>query len=157
MFRCQITNFFYTVWPQKVWRDYLIRRHIERCPSCQAKLASRGEAESLLMNENRISPQPSLWPRVKPGLVRIEGGLERKTQFSGRRRWRWAAVAAGFLIVGLSSFWVLRDYKPDKIVPDREAETFRINYLKVENKPAQAYLYQPLESNLIIVWVQKST
>jgi hypothetical protein len=157
MFRCQMTNFFYAVWPQKVWRDYLIRRHAESCPSCQAKLASRDEAESLLINENKLSPQPSLWPRVKLGLVRIEGGLERTTQFSGRRRWRWAAVAAGLLIVGLSSFWVLRDYKPDKIMTGREAETFRINYLKVENKPAQAYLYQPLESNLIIVWVQKST
>jgi hypothetical protein len=157
MCRCQITNFFYTVWPQKVWRDYLIRRHIERCPLCQAKLASREEAESLLINENKISPRPSVWPRVKLGLVRIEGALERTTHFSGRRRWRWAAVAAGLLIVGLSSFWVLRDYKPDKIVTGRDPETFRINYLKVENKPAQAYLYQPLESNLIIVWVQKST
>jgi hypothetical protein len=152
-----MTSFFYTIWPQKVWRDYLIRRHIERCPSCQAKLASRAEAESLLMNEKNISPEPSLWPRVKPSLVRIDEGLERRTQSLGRRRRHWAAVAAGFLIVSMSSFWLLKDYKPDKIMTDRVAETFRINYLKVENKPAQAYLYQPLESNLIIIWVHKST
>jgi hypothetical protein len=156
MFRCHLFNFFYAVLPLKMWRDYLIRRHLEACPSCQARLASREEAAPLLMAESDIGPQPSLWPRVKDGLAvpRVSGAGERRAQ--GEMRWRWAAAGAGILIVGLSSFLVLKDYKPGPGAAGNGAsETFRINYLKVEDKPAQAYLYRPRGSNLVIIWAEK--
>ncbi len=76
----------------------------------------------------------------------------------GQKRWGWAAAAAGLFIIGLAAFWLLRDYGLNNMRAREEtSERFRINYLNVEDKPAQAYLYQPSESNLIIVWVQKST
>ena len=34
---------------------------------------------------------------------------------------------------------------------------FRINYIRIENKPAQAYIFQPQDSHMIIVWAQKNS
>jgi hypothetical protein len=158
MFRCHLVSFFYAVLPLKMWRAYLIRRHIENCPFCQARLASRDEAAPLLMLESDIGPQPSLWPRVKAGLVSPAEGRERERWPWARMQWRWAAAAAGILIVGLSSFLVLKDYKPAPgMTGNGASETFRINYLKVEDKPAQAYLYRPHGSNLVIIWAEKTS
>jgi len=157
MLRCRLINLFYTILPLKIWRYFLIRGHIERCPFCQAELASREAAKSLMTTENEVSLDASLWPQVKAGLVSARSDRARETRLSAQKRWRWAAGAAGLLIVGLASFWLLRGYRIQDManggkVPDR----FRINYINVEDKPAHAYLYQPSESDLIIVWVQKS-
>ncbi len=54
--------------------------------------------------------------------------------------------------------WANEGFTPGSGLPAQDqAERFRINYLRVENKPVQAYLYRPGESDLIIVWVQKPT
>ena len=153
-----MVNFFFGFLPLKSWRGFLLRRHIERCPSCQARLTSREEARSLLVQEDGLTPRQRLWHEIEAGLETRPKIKEREAQLLGQKRWRWAAVAVGLFIVGLTSFWLFKGYKQEKTMTGEEAsERFRINYLKVENKPAQAYLYQPCESNMIIIWVEKST
>jgi len=157
MLRCRFIDLFYTILPLKIWRDFLIRSHIERCSYCQAELASREAAGSLLMTENEVSLEASLWPQVKAGLVSFKDDRAQAVPLLAQKRWRWAAATAGLFIAGLASFWLLKGYRTEDMAnggksPDR----FRINYIKIEDKPAQAYLYQPGESDLIIIWVQKS-
>jgi hypothetical protein len=157
MLRCQIIDFLYAILPLKITRDFLLRRHIEKCPFCQAKLAGREAAKSLMLTENDISVQPSLWPQVKARLMTPKEDRLKEKQLRGQKRWRWAAAAAGLLIVGVTSFWLFKDFRPEKMRTGKEAaERFRINYIRVEDQPAQAYLYQPSESDLIIIWIQKS-
>lgn len=158
---CSIVDFLYGFLPLKTWRNFLIRRHLERCPRCQEKLASREEARSLLTQEASANPLHPFWPEIRAGLAG-ESNKERDKQRVEkpwpRLRWRWAAFAAGFLVVGFMFFWLIRDFRPNTAAPAEDrSERFRINYLKVENEPAQAYLYQPLESNMIIIWVGKSS
>jgi len=157
MLRCRLIDLFYSILPLKIWRDFLIRGHIEQCPFCQAKLTSREAARSLMMTEDHVSLEDSLWPQVQAGVVSSKGGRARENRLLSQKRWRWAAAAAGLFIAGLASFWLLKGYRTEDMAnggksPDR----FRINYIKIEDKPAQAYLYQPGESDLIIIWVQKS-
>jgi hypothetical protein len=151
-------DFLYVNLPLKMWRGFLLRRHIERCAFCQAKLAGREAVKSLMVSENNLGPRPSLWPRVKTRLVSLEEDRPKGTALSGQKRWRWVAAAVALLIVGLANFWLLKDFRPEKMGAGEEVSSrFRINYLKVEDKPAQAYLYQPSESDLIIIWVEKSS
>jgi hypothetical protein len=35
------------------------------------------------------------------------------------------------------------------------AERFQINYIKIDNKPARAFLFQLQESNMIFIWAEK--
>ncbi len=157
MLRCKFIDLFYAALPLKIWRDFLIRGHIERCPSCQAELASREAAKSLMITENEVSLEASLWPQVKAAVVRFEDERALEKPLSAQKRWRWAAAAAGLFVVGLASFWLLKDFRSEDMVNGgKAAERFKINYINVEDKPARAYLYQPSESDLIIIWVQKS-
>lgn len=165
---CKIINFFYACAPLKILRDMLIRRHGERCSLCQDRLASQEEAVSLLVQEAAVSPARPAWPEIK---LRLAGEVLRREADTGRIAvkekdelglgtglWRWVIGAAAFLLVGLASFWLWRGFTPGSgLPPQDQAKRFRINYLRVENKPGQAYLYQPGESDLIIIWVQKPT
>jgi|GEM_PF-281550 len=165
---CKIINFFYACIPLRVLRDVAIRCHGERCPLCQDRLASQEEARSLLVQEAEVSLARPLWPRIR---VSLAGEVWKREEDTGRitvkdkaklglgtSLWRWVVGAAAFLLVGLASFWLIRGFTPGSGLPVQDqAERFRINYLRVENKPGQAYLYRPGESNLIIVWVQKLT
>jgi anti-sigma factor RsiW len=157
MLRCRLIDLFYTILPLKIWRDFLIRGHTERCPYCQAELASREAAESLMMTESKVSLGASLWPQVKAGLVSFKDDRAQAKPLLAQKRWRWAAAAAGLFVAGLASFWLLKGYQTQDTANGGKApDRFSINYINVEDKPAQAYLYQPSESDLIIIWVQKS-
>jgi hypothetical protein len=158
MLPCKMVDFLYAVLPLKMWRGFLLRRHIERCPFCREKLAGREAVKSLMVTDDNLGPRPSFWPQVKTRLVSLEEDRLKGKPLLGQKRWRWAAQAAALLIIGLASFLLLKDFRPEKMGTGQEASSrFRINYLKVEDKPAQAYLYQPSESNLIIIWVGKSS
>lgn len=158
MFRCKMVNFFFGLLPLKIWRGFLVRRHIESCPSCQARLTSREEVRSLLVEKDGLTSAQQLWHGIEAGLETRPETKEREARLLGWKRWRWAAVAAGLFIVGLTSFWLFKGYQQEITMSGGEAsERFRINYLRVDNKPAQAYLYQPRESNMIIIWVEKSS
>ena len=158
MLRCRMIDFLYVILPLKMWRGFLLRRHVERCAFCQTKLAGREAVKSLLVAKNNLGPWPSLWPQVKTMLVSLEEERPEGTPLLGQERRLRVAAAVALFIVGLASFWLLKDFRPEKRGTGEEiASRFRINYLKVEDKPAQAYLYQPSESNLIIIWVEKSS
>jgi hypothetical protein len=100
-----------------------------------------------------------LWAEVESALVADSGGKRMKDQAfqsSVLRRWGWA-VATTFLVVLVTAFLLLRDFRPERIpaatnVPPR----FELEYIRVSGQPANAVVYQPQGSNLIVVWAGKN-
>jgi hypothetical protein len=54
--------------------------------------------------------------------------------------------------------WLLRGVQTVAVRTDdaRPAGRFEINYINVDGAPAQAYIYQPQGSDMIIVWAGKN-
>lgn len=153
MFRCKIINLFFIIFPIKVWQDFLIGHHIQKCPACQSHLASLEETKPFLVQESEIENLESLWPAIKSGLS--EG--KRKERLFFRPRLKWAAGVAGLLIAILAGIWLYSVFSPEKISPKQPLiNRFQINYIRVEKKPARAFLYSLPESKMVIVWAEKN-
>ena len=158
MSHCKTVEFFYALIPLKPWRGFLIRRHIEKCPGCLAGLASREEAGSLLVREAGADIGPSLWAEIEAAIAKDsheEKAGDRIIQPSPGRRWGWAAATA-CLGVLLISFFFLKDFRPESTSADAVQARFDLEYVRVGGQPANAVIYEPQGSDMIIVWVGKN-
>lgn len=154
MFQCKVIDFLIKSFPLKIWQDFLIRHHIEKCPACQEKYASLEEANLFLIQESEVGDIEGLWPRIKPRLseerIRMRG-LPRP-QF----RWAWASAAAGLVAALILGFWLYSIFTSKKALEEESlVERFQIKYIRVENKPAHAYVYWPQGTDMVIVWAEK--
>ena len=150
-------EFLYAVVPLALWRGFLIRRHIEKCPDCQALLASREEAGRLLVREDGVAVGRGLWAGVE-AFIAGESGREKSKagilQIPSVSRWGWA-VATAFLGVLLISFFFLKNFRPERVSADSVRAGFELEYIRVGGQPANAMIYQPQGSDMIIVWATK--
>jgi hypothetical protein len=158
MSHCKTVEFFYALIPLRPWRDLLIRRHLERCPSCLAGLASREEAGRLLVQEAGASVSRSFWSGVAAGIAEDSGGKmagDSQIPLLPARRWGLAVATAflGVLLIGLF-FW--RDLRPERVSADAVQARFELEYVRVGGQPANAVIYQPQGSDMIIVWAEKN-
>jgi len=154
MFRCKIVDFFFFVLPLKIWRDFLIRHHIQKCPVCQSKMASPEDVKSLLIQGSVGGNLDGLWPAVK---AKLSGERKKEKRFSWPRL-RWIAGAACLLAAVIAGIWLYSLFIHEKS-PSKEdlVERFQINYIRIENKPARAFLFQPHDSNMIIIWAERNS
>jgi len=157
MASCKIVDVLYAAVPSRIVRDILIRGHVEKCARCQARLVSRSEAQALLVRPGDAGEPVDLWPRLERRMGRAIA-----VPVPGKRpawlRWEWAAGAATFLVVAAAGFWLLRDVQTVAVRTDyaRPADRFEIDYINVGGAPAQAYIFQPAGSDMIIVWAGKT-
>lgn len=154
MFQCKVINLFFTIFPLKAWQSLLIRHHIQSCLNCQNKLASIDEAKSLFLLEGDEGSLERQWLSIK-GKLKDE---KRKGKLTFRPRLRWIAGAAGFFAAIALGIWLYLSLTPDKSFQETNlAERFRINYIRVENKPAKTFLFRPHDSKMIIIWAEKNS
>ncbi len=151
MFRCRMVNFLFSIFPLKIWQDFLLQKHIQNCPACQESLASLEEAKSLLVQEGEVGDLEGLWPKVKDQLPKEK----RKERLFSQPRWGWAVGAACLLIVVLLSIWFYQLVPPGKTPEEDITSPFQIKYIRIYDEPARTYLFQPQDSNMIIVWAEK--
>ena len=149
MIRCKCINFLFRMFPVRAFQGFLIKNHFEKCPNCQNSLAKVEEAHLFLVNEEKTNDMLSLWPGISEKLCEGSGEKSRTTFFP---RWRWALSAAGLTVFILTGFWYLN--RNDSIEMALQQEQFEINYIKVEEKPAGTYVYEPQDSEMIIVWAE---
>jgi len=153
MSNCKIAEFLFAVFPLKKWQDFLIRHHMQDCPQCQEKLAQRDVILDLLIGEEHFTDTEALWAGFKSKLKEEK----RKDRQIRSPRWKWAyGVVAAFVIVAgivvVSNISRLTDGEGEEM----SKAHFRINYIRIEGKPAQAYLFKPQGTDMIIVWAQKN-
>jgi hypothetical protein len=150
MFKCKIINFLFFSIPLKRWQDFLIGRHLQRCPLCQNKLASAEEARAVFIQEREGERIASLWPALSIKL----GKEERAKESFRRRRLAWLMGAAGLIAVVAASLWL--SIGPGKVISkEGSSERFQIHYLRVGSMPARTYLFKPYGSKMIFIWAEK--
>lgn len=159
MSRCKTVDFFYALIPSSRWRGFLIHRHIEGCARCQASLASRAESRVLLVPEGPSGIEKTLWAAVEAELA-----AEPDRPTKREKRWaaailrpqRWAAAAA-LLLVLATGYWLLKDFQPEAMSAASAAPArFELAYALVDGQPADVVIYQPQDSDMIIVWAGKN-
>jgi hypothetical protein len=156
MASCKTANALYRLVPVGIIRRVLIHAHMEHCPHCQARLISRSEAAGLFVRPENAGGTDELWRRLAArSEVESPGGLR---PLQSRPRWAVFAAASVLLVFAAASFWLMRGVRTAEtraaLAPP--TATFEIDYVRVGGAPAQAYVYQPRESDMIIVWVEKN-
>ena len=153
MFRCKVYNFLLSIFPFNSWKDFLIRSHIQKCEGCMSQMASREEARALIIQESDVENFRDLWPSIKTGVA--EKKTEKKATYSINRRWVFAAASVVSVI--LAGFLLFTTISQNGAPLDQEGEArFKINSIRVGDEPATPFLYQPKDSDMILVWAEKS-
>jgi hypothetical protein len=153
MSRCKIFGYAFSLVPMKIWQDFLIRSHMERCPNCQKTLISREAVQGITIQESQCGDSDSLWDGFKDKLRDVKNDK----QHVFNPRWSWAYGIAVVLVLGAAAIWfVFSPQFHETRIEESLNGHFRINYMRIENEPAQAYLFQPQDSHMIIIWAQKN-
>jgi len=152
MSRCKIFKYAFSLVPLNKWKDFLIRFHIERCPNCQKTLVSREAGQGITIQENQCVDTESLWDGFEEKVR--EEKRNKQHIFSPRRSWAYGIAVV--LVLVAATIWLVLSPQFRRIQVEESLNGhFRINYIRIENKPAQAYVFQPQDSHMIIVWAQK--
>jgi len=152
MFKCKTAEFLFRYLPLPFWRNFLIRKHMDQCLHCQERLAGREEAKKLLVAEEYIKVKMDLWPDFQSKIQQLE---EKKPLLLWMgKKWRYGlAGAMTVLLAGVLIFLSIGYRKPSQ--ENGYPESFRIQYIKVHDQPAQSFLFQPKDSNMVFVWAEK--
>lgn len=159
---CKIYKILYAVLPIKKWKDALIRRHFERCPSCAEEVERISKAAEAFFRPDWIQDTTNLWPQIRDKITSSEKRAERVPPEIGRGRfwlgkWGWAGASAAFLILGAIGFFILRHH--DRSIPAPELAPLqapaalipRVQVISAEigGKRAKAYVYQTPAASFI--------
>ena len=155
MLKCRIAGFLYGAFPLYRWRSFLIRRHMEACPLCQAGLASRDEALLLLTRDSDVKDVGFLWPGIRRRLK--EGPVEPgKPRIAWKLGWNSALGAAAAVAAVTSLVMLLRGFRPETIAaPGSGNNGIQVVSLMVEGRPADAVYFHPQDSEMVIIWAEK--
>ncbi len=152
MIRCKLINFLFRVIPFRAFQGVLIKNHFEKCQDCRNSLVKAEDVLLFLVKEEKVHEMVNLWPGIREKLFEGSEGKIRKPFFS---KWRWALSAAGLTVFIFTGFLYLN--RPDSLAmasQQDQDQSFEINYIKVEEKPAEAYVYEPQDSEMITVWAE---
>jgi hypothetical protein len=154
---CRTVELVYDLVPLPALRAWLIRAHMETCPRCQSRLASRDEARGLLVAPGGVGGSEALWRRIAQDAGRLACRPGTATAHAGMK-WRWAAAAASALVVALTGLWLLREVGPSGPATSAAgpAGRFEIAYVKVGGAPAQTFIYRTQGSDTVFVWAQRT-
>jgi anti-sigma factor RsiW len=152
-------NFLYGLFPLRPWRDFLLRVHLDTCPACRAKLASREETQALLARAEGMRGGPPLWPRVAAAIggegEREEKGGERERGGSGQKWRRRAAVGVAAGLAAWCGILLWKGFRPEADLASAAPARFELKYVKIEGETAEAFVYQPHDSDMVIIWAGK--
>ena len=155
---CRIVNLAYALAPLSAWRGFLIRRHIETCERCQAILAGRAEARRLLVSVDSQKNGELLWLNVRRQLGDETASRSRLRYYAEPRKiWKWALGLAALFAAVAVNLWVLRGGRSAEMSAPALSppDCFDLIYVRIEGENANAFVYQPQNSDLIIVWAGK--
>jgi len=158
-----LIDLIYRILPFRAWKGWLLRNHMESCPGCRKRLVSREEARLLLVQADEVGDLDRFWPSIKEKLGEKTKKDEKNllSRPAMAKMWRLAAAAVTVLLIAAAvNFWLFRKPRPD--IPSQggpspvETEQVQIHYVKIDNEPAQTFIFQPRDSNIIIVWAGKN-
>ncbi len=140
-------------------RQARLDAHLEACPACRMLVR---DLEVIVQQARKLSspePSPSVWPKVAAAvresfLAAPEAGRDKKNWFAvlwTRPAWRYAAVAALFLVIGGA---VIIQQKPWKTAG--AATENSVEYTLAKLQEAQVYYEKAIQSLSEAVQSQES-
>ena len=159
-------DLFYRLLPFPSWKAALLRGHMEKCPECGRRLASREEARHVLIQARDVGDLDRLWPAISGRIRGIapwlepNAGMAREATARPRAVWRIAAAAAGLALAVVMTFTVVRFFRSPApplgaAFVEGETDQVQIHYVRIENEPAQTFIFKPHDSDVVIVWAGK--
>jgi hypothetical protein len=125
----------------------------EKYERCKSQMASREEVKASIIQESDVEDFRDLWPAIKTGVDEKEP----VKKAIGSMTRRWVFTAASLIVVILAGFLFFMILSQNGTILDQEGEArFRINSIRVGDEPATPFLYQPKDSDMILVWAEKS-
>jgi hypothetical protein len=118
-----------------------------------SRIASRDEVKDLIIQQDDVKDFRDFWPAVVSGISAKKA--EGKTEVSFYRKWILAAASIGALILAGFLFYAI--FLKTGTLLEREGEAgFRIHSIRVGEEPATPFVFQPKDSDMILVWAEKS-
>ena len=118
-----------------------------------SRIASRDEVKAFIFQQEDVKDFPDLWPAVKSGI--LENKPEERKEVSFYRRVVFAASGVAAVLVAGFLFYAILSKSGTHLEQEGEAR-FRINSIHVGDEPATPFVYQPKDSDMILVWAEKS-
>ncbi len=159
MVSCRLAEFLFDLVPLAGVRNLLLRLHMEGCPRCEKALVSRDQARSLFVGPEGLDSGQAVWQRIRARDVEETTPGHPAGPRGRRLRLAWATGAAGVLFLAVVSGWLLQNIgEPGSPYGSAAplADRFEIESINVGGAPAEAYVYQPGDSDMIFVWAEKS-
>jgi hypothetical protein len=178
MRHADLVGFLFRILPFEAWKDALLRGHIENCPACRGRLASREEARRAIFRSEDMGIPGGFWPAIAeridgcalvlepvPAPAPAAGTARGAETIPGPRRWawRWAAVVSGTALAALLTFALVRYLSAPAPgttdaagATDPESDQVQIHYVRIDNAPAQTFIFKPHDSDVVIVWAGKN-
>ena len=150
MWQCRMADRMIRFLPVKAWQDYLIRRHVSECSACMGKLAAKEEIRAVMIQEQDLVEVKDFWPEVKQRMQMSSKTLPRFQHPA----WQWVSAGAALIVVVLVGFWLVRGFGGGERTA-MSGQKLQIDYVKIEDKPAQTYVYKPQGADMTLVWVEK--
>ena len=152
---CRLYKLFYTIFPLKRFRSFLIEKHFSVCSSCQKETELESYLEDMLADPDWIAKEESMWPQIKENIC-----SQRKKSFKSEKtlkpfffpKWKWAAVGL-VLVVAVGAVLIVppkvqrKSAEAESLV--RETPRVVIEHAEIEGKKARAYIYQTPEISFI--------
>jgi hypothetical protein len=137
--------------------------HIDRCPACRARLASREEARRLLVQAGDVGRLDGIWPAVLKSVGAVSpnpGGTVtiRSARRAGDRLWRWGAALTGIGCAAVLIMIIVRSLLPTGDILSSSTgsagEMLRIHYARINGRPAETFIIDVPEDDMVVVWVE---
>jgi len=162
----KLMDLLYRLAPFYSWKAGLLRGHIEKCPECGRRLASREEARRVLVQVRDVGDLDRLWPAISDRIRGIRPSLEadlgpeRGTEMPLRAGWRLAAAAAGMSLAVVLTLALVNFFRSPSIsgegIAQGETDQVQIHYVRIDNEPARTFIFKPHDSDIVIVWAGKN-
>jgi len=126
-----------------------LRRHLEQCPECRGRMADIREARAATVSTHDLGMVRDFWPRFAQGLDRpLSGAYSRP-----KPGLIWALGTAGLLALAIIGVFLFIPSAPTAILSS--GVKLRINYVRMYEEPAQAFIFHTQDADSTFVWVER--
>jgi len=156
----------YRLAPFRAWKAGLLHRHIEECPECERLLASREEARRVLVQVRDVGNLDRMWPAIAQKIRGVRpmpapgAALAREAAApQPGLAWRAAAAATGLAVAILATIVLVRFLGTASALSETEeggTGEVQIHYVRIDNEPAQTFIFKPHGSDVVIVWAGRN-
>lgn len=154
--KCEFVRGAWRALPLPAWRAFLLERHIDRCPGCQARALGLEAVRRLGVVPENLAGEPPLRP--------FAGGTRRSGSAAPAPAWRYAfALFAAVAILGTAA-WLSRLVPQGRLprgtvtvlVEDAGAPAFAVLEARIGDGSARPVVFSPGKAGMTIVWFERT-